>query len=39
VEAKKCAQDLIQSDPDLLHPDHRYLKIMMESISGGYHDL
>jgi len=31
--AKRCARDLIQSDPGLSHPNHKYLKIMMESIS------
>ena len=39
LDAKRLAQDLIQSDPDLLNPDNRYLKIMMESISGEYHNL
>ncbi len=37
--AKQEAQDLLESDPDLSHPDHRYLKIMMESISGTSLDL
>lgn len=36
MAAKRCAQDLIQSDPDLSHPDHYFLKIMMESISEVY---
>lgn len=34
VEAKRFASGLIQSDPDLSLPEHRYLKVMMESISG-----
>jgi ATP-dependent DNA helicase RecG len=33
MEAKRCAQDLIESDPYLTHLEHRYLKIMMESLS------
>ena len=36
--AKRCAQDLIKSDPGLSAPDHGYLKIMMDSITEGYHD-
>jgi ATP-dependent DNA helicase RecG len=39
LDAKRLAHNLIQSDSDLSSPDNRYLKIMMEAISGGYHDL
>jgi len=34
LDVKKTAQDLMRSDPDLLNPDYRYLKVMMESVSG-----
>jgi len=40
IEAKRLAQDLIKSDPDLSHPDHKYLLKMMTDINAGrYHDL
>ncbi|MFC1819512.1 ATP-dependent DNA helicase RecG [Thermodesulfobacteriota bacterium] len=39
LKARREAQDLIESDPDLLHPDHQYLRVMMESISGIPMDL
>ena len=38
LAAKRCARDLIQADPDLSHHDHRYLRMIMESISGSFLD-
>lgn len=36
MDAKRLAHSLIQSDPELLNPDHRYLKVIMEAVSGAY---
>jgi ATP-dependent DNA helicase RecG len=33
VEAKKCAQDIIDADPFLAHPENRYLRMIVESMS------
>jgi ATP-dependent DNA helicase RecG len=35
LTAKKCAQDIIDADPCLAHPDDRYLRMIVESISGS----
>jgi ATP-dependent DNA helicase RecG len=35
LAAKSSAQDLIESDPCLTHADNRYLKMIVESISGA----
>ena len=32
LKAKRAAQELMESDPGLIHPSHRYLKAAMESI-------
>jgi ATP-dependent DNA helicase RecG len=34
LEAKRCAQDLIEADPCLAHPDNLYLRMITESVSG-----
>ncbi|MBW1806184.1 MAG: DNA helicase RecG, partial [Deltaproteobacteria bacterium] len=37
--ARREAQDLIESDPDLLRPEHRQLRVLADSISGKGSDL
>lgn len=39
ADAKRIARELVQSDPDLSRPEHRYLRSMVESISGVPTDL
>ena len=33
LKAKSAAQELMESDPGLIHPGHRYLKAAMESMT------